>query len=141
MDKDSIIFGEVSFSNVLKDIYVNSTDKRQKIELLLEDLRGLVKNVNDAVLVVPLIKEYLDVSVKNDEQLVKMATIVQKLLVDPDSGVGGLDGLLSAEEKTQLLSDVKMGTKELEEKNKETNDKIGTLENKKEKIEEKIKNE
>tara|TARA_Y100001938_G_C7783241_1_gene278947 strand:+ start:73 stop:315 length:243 start_codon:yes stop_codon:yes gene_type:complete len=55
---------------------------------------------------VPLIKEYLDVSVKNDEQLVKIATIVQRL-VSSQARAGTTDHeMISEDEKKQLLSEL-----------------------------------
>ena len=100
MTKDDDIFKGTSFSSLLKDIYDNSRKKDRQIKLLIAQLEPLVKNLNDASGVVPLIKEYLEVSVKNDDQLVRMAAIAQKLL-DKADGDGGL--LLSEEEKRQLL--------------------------------------
>lgn len=62
----------------------------------------MVKNLNDAAVVVPLIKEYLDISVRNDDALIKLAAIVQRMMKDSNSGeAGGL--ILSDEEKRQLM--------------------------------------
>ena len=100
MTKDDDIFKGTTFSSLLKDVYDNSRKKERQIKLLIAQLEPLVKNLNDASVVVPLIKEYLEVSVKNDDQLVRLAAIAQKLL---DKG-GSDDGLLlSEEEKKQLL--------------------------------------
>lgn len=128
LDKDSSIFDDMSLSKILKDIYNNSTQKRIKIDNLLNDLKVLVKDVNDAVLVVPLIKEYLEVSVKNDEHLVKMATIAQRLL--SDEGSGGIEGLLSNDEKQQLLDNIKKDTNELKVAEKENDIELEKMNNK-----------
>lgn len=72
------IFGKKTFSDLLKDIYSNSKSKEKQITILIEELRPLVKTIGDATVIVPLIKEYMDVGVKNDEILVKMAAIVQR---------------------------------------------------------------
>ncbi len=114
MDKDSIIFDDVSFSDIIRDIYKNSKNKKEKIEILLDDLRLLVKTVNDAVLVVPLIKEYLEVAVKNDEQLVKIAAVLQRIL-DNGTNVKKIDELLSDEEKKQLLLKVTNAVNDIEQ--------------------------
>ena len=100
MTKDDDIFKGTTFSSLLKDVYDNSRKKDRQIKLLIAQLEPLVKNLNDASVVVPLIKEYLEVSVKNDDQLVRLAAIAQKLLDKggPDDGL-----LLSEEEKKQLL--------------------------------------
>ena len=74
---------------------------------MVDDLSGLIKNTTDATILVPLIKEYLDISVKNDEQLIKLADIVQKLLraESKNAEVSGAPGFLTEEEKSKLLSD------------------------------------
>ena len=64
----------------------------------------LIKNVADASMMVPLIKEYLEVSVKNDEHLVRLASIVQRLLIAADKGDKDAGSLTDAE-RAQLLSE------------------------------------
>ena len=61
----------------------------------------MIKTVNDAVTIVPLLKEYFDVSVRNDEQLIKLAAIIQRLMsgkVGPDGEGSGT--ILTEEEKS-----------------------------------------
>jgi hypothetical protein len=107
MDKDTELFKGKSFSDIMGDIYNNSKKKDRQLKLLIAELEPLVKNLQDATVVVPLIKEYMEVSVKNDEQLVKLAAIVQRMMKDMNSGEDG-DGLgLSEEEKKQLLENAK----------------------------------
>ena len=95
-----------TLSSLFKDIHDNSVEKKDQIEVLIKKLEPLIKNIGDATIVVPLIKEYLDVSVKNDEQLVKIATIVQSL-VRSQARTGGTDHeMISEDEKKQLLSEL-----------------------------------
>jgi hypothetical protein len=101
MTKDDDIFKGKSFADLLKDIYENSRKKDRQIKLLIAQLEPLVKNLNDASVVVPLIKEYLEVSVKNDDQLVRMAAIAQRLLNAASGDTGGF--ALTDEEKRQLI--------------------------------------
>jgi hypothetical protein len=102
MDKDTKLFGTTTFSDILSDIYQNSKNKENQITRLVDQLKGLIKNINDAGMLVPLIKEYLEVAVKNDEQLVKLAAIVQRLIISAGKGSGEEFGL-SEDEKQQLL--------------------------------------
>ena len=60
------LFKGTSFSDLMKDIYHNSKKKDRQINTLIHELQPLIKNIGDATVIVPLIKEYLDVSVKND---------------------------------------------------------------------------
>ena len=64
------------------------------------ELKPLIQNIGDAPVVVPLIKEYLEVSVKNDEHLIKMMAVIQRL--NNNSASGGGDALLTDEELKQL---------------------------------------
>ena len=105
------IFGGKSFSDLLKDIYDNSVHKKKQIEILINELRPLISTTNEAAVIVPLIKDYLEVGVKNDEQLVKMAGVFQKYMAFEDrvnsfnSGTGG-NGILTEQEKEELLNTV-----------------------------------
>lgn len=103
MQSEFEIFSNKKFSDLLKDIYDNSKKKDRQINLLISELKPLVKSTNDAAMVVPLIKEYLEVGVKNDEHLVKLAAIVQRMSSNMGSS-GESDYMITEEEKKQLLS-------------------------------------
>lgn len=108
MDFDVEIFKGKSFSDLMKDIYSNSSKKDRQINMMIGELRPLIKNVGDATVIVPLIKEYLEVGVKNDEHLVKLAAVVQRL-VSTSSKVQAETGnswMLSDEEKRQLMGEL-----------------------------------
>jgi len=108
MNFDIEIFKGKSFSDLLKDIYSNSSKKDRQINLLIGELRPLIKNVGDATVIVPLIKEYLEVGVKNDEHLVKLAAVVQRLISTNNKvqAESGQSWILSEEEKKQLMSEL-----------------------------------
>lgn len=107
MDINSELFKGKSFSDLMKDIYDNSKKKDRQVNLLIAELKPLIKSIGDATIIVPLIKEYLEISVKNDEHLVKLAAVAQRLMsaatkANPEAGDFGL----SDEEKAQLLKDI-----------------------------------
>lgn len=104
MNTDEILFGKVTFGKVLNDIYNNSKSKEKQIKDLIESLKPFVTDTSSALMVVPLIKEYLDVSVKNDDALIKMAAIVQRAMAN---NKGESEDILSEAEKEQLLKVVK----------------------------------
>ena len=97
---NQILFDDKSFSDLLKEIHGNQKKKAKQLASLIAELRPLVQSLGDATVVVPLIKEYMEISVKNDDQLIKMAAIVQRL----STGVtnNGDSGLLTEEELNQL---------------------------------------
>ena len=98
---DNVIFGKKKFSDVLEEIYNNQKKKDQQVTALISELKPLISDIGDATLVVPLIKEYMEISVKNDDILIKMAALAQRAMATITS-----DGSLtiSDEEKEQLLS-------------------------------------
>ncbi len=103
MDKE--IFKGKSFSDLMQDIYSNSIKKEKQISALIKDLQPMIKSIGDATVIVPIIKEYLEVSVKNDEHLIKMAAIVQRAMARSEATeTGGM--LLTEEEKKHLLETV-----------------------------------
>ena len=100
---DSVVFGKKKFSNILEEIYNNQKKKEKQISGLISELKPLINDIGDATLIVPLIKEYMDIGVRNDEQLIKMATIVQRALNNSSSE----DTLgITEEEKTQLMQEL-----------------------------------
>jgi len=101
---DKKIFGKVTFSNLLEEIYNNQKKKEEQISILIHELKPMVQEIGDATLIVPLIKEYLEIGVKNDEALIKMATIVQRAMLAEE---GGETFGMTEAEKQQLLDEVK----------------------------------
>ena len=102
MDKNDEIFKGTSFADLMSDVYHNSKKKDRQINQLISQLQPLIRNASDATVIVPLIKEYLDVAVKNDDHLVKLTAIVQRFISTKQT-IAGADGLLSDEEKQQLM--------------------------------------
>ena len=97
---NQILFDDKSFSDLLKEIHGNQKKKAKQLAQLISELRPLVQSLGDATVIVPLIKEYLEISVKNDDALLKMAAIVQRLSTGTASSGDG--GLLTEEEMAQL---------------------------------------
>ena len=88
---NQIIFDDKSFSDLLKEIHKNQSKKSKQLASLIAELRPLITSLGDATVVVPLIKEYMEISVKNDDQLIKMAAIVQRLSTGTaNTGDGGM---------------------------------------------------
>tara|TARA_Y100000385_G_C12782197_1_gene503982 strand:+ start:283 stop:627 length:345 start_codon:yes stop_codon:yes gene_type:complete len=101
---DSVVFGDKKFSDILEEIYNNQKKKEAQVTALISELKPLVQEIGDATLIVPLIKEYMEIGVKNDEQLIKMATIIQRVINNNSNDDGGLG--ISDEEKAQLLAEM-----------------------------------
>ena len=96
------IFKGKTFQDLTKDIYENSQKKKLKIDLLIQEIHGMITTIDDAVAVAPIIKEYMEVSVKNDEHLVKLAGVLQRIL-SKSKGDSDESSLLSESEKEELM--------------------------------------
>jgi hypothetical protein len=114
MSFDTEIFGSKKFSDLLKDIYENQKKKDRQINLLIADLKPLITGINDAAILVPIIKDYMEVAVKNDEHLVKLAAVVQRM-VSKTTEEGS--SFLTDEEKDALLKEIQS----IGESDRETN--------------------
>lgn len=102
LDKD--IFSKKKYSDLLQEIYNNQKKKENQITSLIAELKPLIQDIGDATLVVPLIKEYMELGIKNDEALIKIAAIIQRVFQTDNSG--GDDFTISDEEKEQLLKEI-----------------------------------
>ena len=98
---DKIVFGKKKFSDLLEEIYNNQQRKDKQVTALIKELQPMIEEIGDATLIVPLIKEYMEIGVKNDDLLIKMAALAQRAMQTQAA-----DGTLtiSDEEKEQLLS-------------------------------------
>ena len=108
MSLDKEIFDGKSLSDLFSEIHSNSSTTRVQVKALIGELKPLIENIGDATLIVPMIKEYMEIGVKNDEQLIKLATIVQRIESANAKGEGGdmfdfseLQDLLEESEETK----------------------------------------
>jgi len=107
------IFEGKTFEDLSKDIYENSKKKRNQIEILIKEMNKMITTIDDVILLAPIIKEYLEVGVKNDEQLVKLASIVQRIIT---KSTGKTDDslVLSDSEKQELIDTLQETADELQ---------------------------
>jgi hypothetical protein len=94
-------------NDLVKDVVETTRRKRDKIDDIIQDVRALIRDIDDAYRFVPIVKDLLDVSVKNDDQITKAATIVQRILTTEKNAGGGVDSLLSDADKEALLQSVR----------------------------------
>ena len=91
-----------TFQDLTKDIYENTTKRKTQIDLLISEIHGFITTIDDVVLVAPIIKEYMDTAVRNDEHLVKLAGVLQRI-ISKSQGESDETMLLSDEEKAELM--------------------------------------
>ena len=120
MAKDYEIFEGKTLSDVFKDIYDNSKTNKTQLEVLMKEVVGFIKDGDTAVQIIPMLKEYLEINVKNDEQLVKLATIVQRITAaERRVSDSGDEFGLSEAEKEQLMNAIESDVQELQIKKDE----------------------
>ncbi len=106
MALDKVIFDDKTLSDLFKEIYTNSRKKDSQINAMVGELKTLIEGIDDATLVVPMIKEYMEIAVKNDEHLIKLAQIVQR--IEANAGKGGEDGF-DPMEISAILDEINQG--------------------------------
>ena len=102
MSEKNEIFEGKTFQDLTKDIYENTTKRKTQIDLLISEIHGFITTIDDVVLVAPIIKEYMDTAVRNDEHLVKLAGVLQRI-ISKSQGESDESMLLSDEEKAELM--------------------------------------
>ena len=96
------IFDGKTFQDLTKDIYNNSTEKKRQIQILIKEMNKHISSIDEVVVIAPIIKEYLEVSVKNDEHLVKLASVLQRIITKSKGSDEESFGL-SEKEKEELM--------------------------------------
>lgn len=115
MEKDFKIFGDKNFSDLSEEIYENNKLKKTQIDLLIQEVHGYIQGIEDIAIVGPIIKELMDVGIKNDDNLVKLATLYQRIMSKQTVDESDV-GLLSEEEKEQLMASLEDVAEDLQKK-------------------------
>tara|TARA_B100000287_G_scaffold30276_1_gene28450 strand:+ start:1941 stop:2333 length:393 start_codon:yes stop_codon:yes gene_type:complete len=112
------IFDGMSFEDLTKDIYENQKNKKLQLDLLIQEIHGMIQTLDDAVMVTPMIKELFEVSVKNDEHLVKLASVWQRII--SKSGTDSEDSMLLTEaEKEDLINALQEDVNDIQKRSDE----------------------
>jgi|TARA_Y100000310_G_scaffold32745_2_gene31011 hypothetical protein len=120
-EQDYDIFDGKTFKDLTKDIYRNAKNKKNQIEVLIKEIHNFISNIDEAVIVAPIIKELMDVSVKNDEHLIKLASVLQRIIVKSADGRDDDLLTLSEHEKEELLQVLQETANEVQKKSDEIN--------------------
>ena len=118
MEKDFNIFDDKKFSDLSKEIYENSKLKKTQIDLLIQEVHGYIQGIEDIAIVGPVLKELFDVAVKNDDNLLKLATVIQRIM---NKQVDIMDdtSMLTDEEKQELMDTLEETAADLQDKSDE----------------------
>ena len=118
MEKDFNIFDGKNFSDLSKEIYDNSKLKKTQLDLLIQEVHGYIQGIEDIALVGPIIKELFDASIKNDDNLLKLATVIQRIMNKQADAVDDT-ALLSEDEKEELMASLEDAAASLQNKSDE----------------------
>ena len=127
MSQDYELFEGKSLSSLFKDIYDNSVHNKKQLEVLVREVAGFIKDGDMAIQLIPMIKEYLDINVKNDEQLVILATVVQRLIAAEQKSGSESEFGLSDKEKEQLLKSIDDVVVDIQKKSDKISEDIQTV--------------
>ena len=105
MSTDFELFPGKNLSGLFEDIYNNQTNKKKHISELIAEIKKTIRHAGDMAVLAPIIKDLVDTSVRNDDQLVKLATIAQRIVASSQKNDGDT-GFLTDKEREQLLLEV-----------------------------------
>ena len=129
MASDYEIFEGKSLSGLFKDIYENTKTNKTQLEVLMKEVVGFIKDGDTAVQIIPMLKEYLEINVKNDDHLVKVAAIVQRIIAAESKGGSEDEFGLSEKEKEQLMGAIEDAATDLQSHSDEITDDMKRIEN------------
>ena len=129
MASDYEIFEGKSLSDLFKDIYENTKTNKTQLEVLMKEVVGFIKDGDTAVQIIPMLKEYLEINVKNDDQLVKVAAIVQRIIAAENKGSSEEEFGLSEAEKEQLMGAIEDAATDLQSHSDEITEDMKRIEN------------
>lgn len=105
MEEGKEIFEGKTVSDLAKEIYEKHKEQDSTIKTRIEQLADMIESPGDAIVIVPMLKGYVDSSLKNDEVLMKMLQIFQKQ-EEKKANAEVADGLLTEKDIAQLFSEV-----------------------------------
>ena len=129
MANDYEIFDGKSLSDLFKDIYDNTTRNKEQLEVLMKEVVGFIKDGDTAVQIIPMLKEYLEINVKNDDQLVKVAGIVQRIIAAESKGSSEDEYGLTESEKEQLMDAIEDAAVDLQTHSDDIEEDLKRIEN------------
>ena len=129
MSIDFELFPGKNLSGLFEDIYNKQITKKRHISELIAEMRKTIRHAGDMAVIGPILNDLIDSSVRNDDQLIKLATIAQRIMLANQKN-DGEEGFLSAAEREQLLAEIEEVQEEVE--------RIDSIQNEVEELKQKI---
>ena len=104
MDYGKVIFKDKSIADIMSEIYKDKQDKSKQLKGLISMLKDLIQDGGDAIMMVPQIKELMDLDIKNNDTLLRLTAIIQKIeAANMRAASEGGGEVMSEQEKQMLL--------------------------------------
>ena len=126
---DEVLFSDKKISDILEEIYNSHKLKNLELVELQQDIKTRITGTDEnnepidpgtISILSPVLVNYVDLSIKNDENLIKMVTIAQKIISTSENTENNF--YLSVDERKFLLDKVKEDNKEILLENKIQNE-------------------
>jgi len=129
MSAEFELFPGKNLSGLFEDIYNNQINKKKHISEIIHEIRKGIRHAGDLAVLGPVIKDLIDTSVRNDDQLIKLATIAQRIMLANNKSEGD-SGFLTEAEREQLLAEIEQVQEEVQ--------RMDSIENEVEELKQKI---
>ena len=97
---------DITLEHLYRKIYNLHEEKNKNILASVEHLKDRIVTIQDAIVIMPSLVELQKTAVMNDEKLVKLAILVQKMNIKSNNTP--IDGyIMSADEREELLKNYK----------------------------------
>ena len=106
MELDKEIFKGKTIANLVEEVHDKQKNQDSTIKQEIMRLTDMIETPGDAIVIVPLLKGFMDSSLKNDEVLMKLLALFQKASADAKKGEVEDSGLLTEKDIEQLFADV-----------------------------------
>lgn len=106
MELDKEIFKGKTVADLVEEVYNKHKNQDSTIKQEIMRLADMIETPGDAIVIVPLLKGFMDSSLKNDEVLMKLLSLFQKAAADAKKGDVEDSGLLTEKDIEQLFSEV-----------------------------------
>ena len=121
MSAEFELFPGKNLSGLFEDIYNNQINKKKHISEIIHEIRKGIRHAGDLAVLGPVIKDLIDTSVRNDDQLIKLATIAQRIMLANNKSEGD-SGFLTEAEREQLLAEIEQVQDEVQRMDSIEND-------------------
>lgn len=106
MELDKEIFKGKTIADLVEEVYNKHKNQDSTIKQEIMRLADMIETPGDAIVIVPLLKGFMDSSLKNDEVLMKLLTLFQKAYENKKGSDAEDNGILTEKDIEQLFADV-----------------------------------